>query len=198
VGRWGLAEDHRVRPVVARACRGFTLIELMVTVAVIAILAVVAIPNLRDLVHNNRLRAASNELVASLQAARMEAVRLNTPAQVCRSADGATCIGSNGNWAGWVVLADLDKNGTADIVRTGTFNPSVLIATSPAVDDGAITFGPDGLARDAAGLPMEAALAACITGTALPENRRTVEVLSGSRFQVATDSQPSCSAPLDP
>ena len=187
-----------MRHSVIRPAKGFTLIELMVTVAVIAILAVVAIPNLRDFVHNNRLRAASNELVASLQAARMEAVRLNSPALVCRSTDGTTCAGSNGNWATWVVLADVDKDGDNDLVRTGTVDPRILVATSAAVANGTVRFSPDGLARTAAGLPLEANVGACITGTALPENRRLVTIRSGSRFMVARDADTGCAAPSNP
>jgi type IV fimbrial biogenesis protein FimT len=168
----------------------------MVTVAVIAILAIVAIPNLRDFVHNNRLRAASNELTAALQAARMEAIRLNSRALVCRSADGATCAGSNGNWTGWVVLADLDKDGAADDrVRSGTLNPAVQVSTSVAIENGTITFFPDGLARGANTLPLDASIGACIQPSGLAQNRRIVRLSTGGRLRVVTDSSSSCAAP---
>lgn len=179
-----------------RPSRGFTLIELMVTVAVIAILAVVAIPNLRDFVHNNRLRATSNELVASLQAARMEAVRLNSNAIVCRSTNGTTCAGGTDAWAAWVVLADVDHDGAADdLVRTGAAAAPVVVSSSESIDNSAVTFGPDGMARTAAGLPLQGSLGACITETALAQNRRVVRIRTGSRFQVVQDASTSCARP---
>src|SRR5690606_10966940 len=69
-----------VRPAVRGARRrgaGFSLIELMVVVAVVAILAVVAYPSLTSVVNSNRLASNANELVASLQHARSEAIRGN-------------------------------------------------------------------------------------------------------------------------
>ena len=58
-----------------KMCRGFTLLELMVTVAVAAILATVAVPGFRDLIQNNRVTTQTNELVSALNFARTEAVK---------------------------------------------------------------------------------------------------------------------------
>lgn len=171
----------------------------MVTVAVVAILAVVAVPSLRDVVQNNRLRAGANELVAALQAARMEAVRLNSRSLVCRSTDGATCANSGGDWTAWVVMADVNHDGNVDdLVRTGSASASVQIANSPAIEDGTIVFRPDGMARTDAGLPLEANLAVCIPSSSLPENRRIVSIAAGSRFSVSHGNDTACAAPTDP
>ena len=171
----------------------------MVTVAVIAILAVVAIPNLRDFAHNNRLRAGSNELVASLQAARMEAVRLNSNTIMCRSTNGTSCAGATGTWATWVVLADTDHDGAIDdLVRTGAIAAPVVATDSAAVTSSRITFGADGMARTAAGLPLQAAMGVCITGTDLPQNRRVVNIFTGSRLQVVQDASTNCARPANP
>lgn len=184
---------------VAPSQQGFTLIELMVTVTVIAILAVVAIPNLRDVVLNNRIRAGANEFVASLQSARMEAVRLNARAVVCRSTDRATCANSNGDWTSWVVLSDVDHDGAVDdLVRTSTANPALLIRSSAAIANGAITFWPDGMARTAAGVPLDANVGVCVSGSALPQNSRVVTIRTGSRFRTAAGNLSGCTAPSDP
>ena len=58
-----------------KMCRGFTLLELMVTVAVVAILATVGVPSFRDLIQNNRVTTQTNELVTALNFARTEAVK---------------------------------------------------------------------------------------------------------------------------
>jgi len=84
---------------------GFTLIELMVTLTVAAILMAVAIPSLQTFVQNDRQWTQANSMVMSLNAARSEAIKQNVPGgvTVCASSDGATCSGAS--WSqGWVVI----------------------------------------------------------------------------------------------
>ena len=81
--------------------RGFTLVELMITLAVAAILLAIAVPSFRTFVQNTRLTTQADTLVYSLNLARNEAVKLDTPVAVCASSDGATCSGAWVN--GWIV-----------------------------------------------------------------------------------------------
>ncbi len=82
--------------------RGFTLIELMVTISVAAILLMVAVPNFNSFLMNNRMATQANDLIAAFNLARSEAVRRGTNITVCASSDQATC---SGGWAqGWVVI----------------------------------------------------------------------------------------------
>lgn len=86
------------------ALRGFTLLELMVTITVAAILATVAVPAFRSFLQNDRLLTEANQLVMSLDFARSEAIKQDASITVCASSDGKTCSGT-ANWtAGWVVL----------------------------------------------------------------------------------------------
>lgn len=96
-----------------RAGRGFTLIELMVTVALLAIGLALGTPYIRDAVMNVRMTGQANDLMADLALARSEAVKRNVRVALCTSANGTTCGGSS--WAdGWLIFPDLNGNGTQD------------------------------------------------------------------------------------
>lgn len=64
---------------------GFTLVELMVTIVVSAILLAIAMPSFRDMILAHKLATAADGVVAAIQTARMEAIKRNAPAQFCGS-----------------------------------------------------------------------------------------------------------------
>lgn len=101
--------------------RAFTLVELMITLLVVAILASVAVPAYQTMVKNNRLTTQVNELVTALLYARSEAVKRSAPVAVCASTDEATCSGTNEWETGWIVFIDEDDDltvdATANIIR---------------------------------------------------------------------------------
>lgn len=87
-----------------RRLDGFTLLELMVTLAVAAILVTIAIPSYRGLVQRNTLTASVNDLVGDLNYARSEAVTRGQNVYLCKSKDEATCE-TDGDWSqGWIVF----------------------------------------------------------------------------------------------
>jgi type IV fimbrial biogenesis protein FimT len=89
---------------------GFTLVELMVTIAIAAVLVGVVIPGFFNLIANNRLTVATNELVTCMHFARSEAVRSEVPVSICASTDGQSCSGDLDWGRGWIIFSD--KNGT--------------------------------------------------------------------------------------
>lgn len=91
---------------------GFTLVELMVTVAVVAILAALAFPSFQGSLRSNRVATASNDLLTSFTLARSEAIRNTRGAGVCASSTGTGC-GNDWN-TGWLVWADSNGNGSMD------------------------------------------------------------------------------------
>ena len=82
---------------------GFTLYELMVTLAVAAIIISFGVPSFQSLVQDNRAVTHTNDLVTALNYARSEATRRGAPIDVCASTDGAACSGANDWTVGWIV-----------------------------------------------------------------------------------------------
>ena len=87
---------------------GFTLVELLTAVAIVAILAGIATPTLRQFAANSRTTAANNSLVSALATARSEALRRSVPVTVCASSNAATCTGAAAiDWSnGWIAFTD--------------------------------------------------------------------------------------------
>jgi len=114
---------------------GFTLIELMITVAVVAVLLVVGVPSLKTFMQTNRLISSTNDLISALHIARTEAIKNNARVSICESSNGKTC-GNTGNWrTGWIVF--IDSNG--DLANTGAPcaapNTDCLLRIHDAFDD---------------------------------------------------------------
>ncbi|WP_420993330.1 GspH/FimT family pseudopilin [Cupriavidus sp. 30B13] len=92
-------------------CRpgGFTLIELMVALSVLAILAAAAIPNFSSFLHRSRITSESSRLVSDIETARSEAARRNATVTICPTMDGASCTD---DWSRRrVIFVDADNDG---------------------------------------------------------------------------------------
>src|SRR4030067_1077024 len=94
---------------------GFTLIELMVTLAVGAILLSVAVPSFSTMIMNNRLITQTNDFVTALNIARSEAIKRSGRVTMCKSNDNTACDISATGWVqGWIIFVDSDNDAQAD------------------------------------------------------------------------------------
>jgi len=128
--------------------RGFTLVELMTSVAVLAVLLVVAAPNLAGFLRSSKVRSAQSELVSSLMLARSEAAKRGATVGVVATA------GSVGNefGGGWKVWIDDNANGAVDVGEVVIrdypgFSGAVVLGKTAGVLP--VAFAPTGFAADA-------------------------------------------------
>lgn len=167
------------------AAGGFTLVELAITVVVLAVLIGISIPLFTGLINGSRLTGNANELVAALQIARTEAIRRNVRTTVCQSADGLTCTNAT-PWRGWIIFADDDGDGVVDageIVRTGVIEQPIQVIPSGNVVNSRIVFRADGLAYAGNNL-LEANMRVCLPVANPNLNARDVNIAVGGRVAV--------------
>ena len=147
-----------------RTQRGFTMLELMVTISLAAIMAAIAAPGMMDLIRSNRLGTAARQLDADLVLARREAIKRNTRVLVCPVGSVAGKCGSGTTaWAqGWLVCHDADLDGDCDNAATGDPNP---IRRHGAIEATLTLTGPAGVARFNPNGTQGAAGAASLTFT---------------------------------
>ncbi|OGA18890.1 MAG: hypothetical protein A3I63_09585 [Betaproteobacteria bacterium RIFCSPLOWO2_02_FULL_66_14] len=123
--------------------RGFTILELIMVVAIVAILAAVGLPSMRDFIRGAEIRDASSEFYAALIAARSEAIKRRANVVVTRA--------NGSNWrGGWTV-----GGGGATLQKMDPLSSNVTVrATAPYVDatpvSSNITYGQNGRVSDGA------------------------------------------------
>jgi len=106
--------------------KGFTIVELMIVIAISAILASLAGPSFSSFINNTSQTSAFSQLQGDLNRARSEAIKRNARVLVCNSTTGTSCSTATDWSSGWVVCFDADANNDCDVTTTSNPNPQVV------------------------------------------------------------------------
>jgi type IV fimbrial biogenesis protein FimT len=189
-----------------RQHHGFTLVELLVAVAVAAVILALGIPSFRTTIASNGVSSLTNDMVGSLAQARSESIRRGERVTMCISGNGTSCA-TSGDWTqGWIVFVDPTRSGTTAVVDTGETIVAVtqrssstpVLKGSSAVSQ-YISFGSDGSARTMTGTSLAGTLRICNDTSALTNSNRARDISISAVGRVSTTTPSSvastCPAP---
>jgi type IV fimbrial biogenesis protein FimT len=164
---------------------GFTLVELMVTLAVVGVLTSIAAPSFRGMVLDTRLSNQANDMLLSLKFTRSEAVKRNARVTMCRSSTGTGCAAAAtgpASWeSGWIVFADGGVVGTVDgadtVLRVQGALPTATVDGAGGVAD-FVSYVGNGQTSAAAGGTQVGIFSLC--GPDATARRRKIALTQGS------------------
>lgn len=170
--------------------KGFTLVELMVTVAIAAILISIAIPSFSSMITNNRLNTISSDLAEVISFARSESIKRNRSITFCRAAAAnSTGCTTGTSWSHWIVKQNVTSSDEDDVINRGSIsshNGSIQVTTDNITNSG-ISFTTDGLARSNSSLLSGAKITVCSTND-IAEPIRNINIGAASQISITKDS----------
>jgi len=132
---------------------GFTIIEVLVAIAVLGVVLTIAVPSFSALITSNRMVSEVNDLVSNLHFARSEAIKRGLPVSVCQSGTSPNCDNPAGDWEqGWIVVVNDGAGGVPQTVLksfAGFKGNDRFTGNGNATD--VITFDRNGFALTSAG-----------------------------------------------
>lgn len=181
--------------------RGFSLLELMITIAVMAILLAIAVPSFRDVIHRNQVSSASNAMLASVNYARSEAVTRGQLVSICPGDKTAGCTSGGKVFdQGWIVYTY--PAGAASANQAYAAATSILLRSMGAQTNASIqaqggtiiTFGQQGQLKPSTPLVFVTCYRDAATGTGVITDKVPgVELDVNGSGSVTTKAAATCS-----
>lgn len=160
----------------------YTLVELLVVIALTAILASLAIPSMSALLNSQRSSSLAFAFLNSLNLARSEAIKRNARVVLCKSADALLCTRSGAWEQGWIVFHDVNNNAELDegeevIELRGAVAPGLRLTGNTPVAN-YVSYSPSGAAKLVSGAFQAGTLTLCLVPVSEPDVRKLI--LSGT------------------
>lgn len=178
-----------------RHVRGFTLVELMITVTIAVVLIMIAVPSFKTITLSNKLTTTVNDLVGAINSARMEAVKRNTNTQFCSNSASANTTDPLGS------ACQPQDIGAVYVLTTP--QPTQVLAGTPGItapiqlngDLTALRFTAQGLAQKVGtSAPYSDVVADICTSQMSTNNHRVITMTAGS-ILVTTTTSGACPSP---
>jgi type IV fimbrial biogenesis protein FimT len=156
---------------------GFTLIELMIVIAIIGIVLAIAVPAFAEIVKKSRISSLSQDLYGAIAYTRSEAIKRGGGVTLCKSADNATCGTTGVTWSnGWIV-----RTTSGTLLRAfGAIPSGYSIAASTSIADS--------LGYDAFGMTASSAIGTFVICADSDETRAKAITILRTRPRMATDT----------
>jgi len=186
-------ECGSVRVAARRRERGFTLVELLITMAVALVLIMIAVPSFKSLTLSNKLNTTANDIINAVHVARMEAVKRNANTQLCSNSAsanttdtlGGACTDANGVVQAGAVYALAGTKFSPVLAGTVGITGAVQLSGNMT----AIRFSGQGLGRGlGAADPQNFVVADICTSQMSKDNHRVIAMTTGSILATTTKS----------
>lgn len=164
--------------------KGFTLVEVLVAVAILGIMLAIAVPSFNAAMLNSKLNSHSNNFLTSSNQARSEAIKRNTTIQLCASTcpvstTTCTCATTGGWEQGWIILA-----GTTTLYRSNPLETGMKMTDASSVRT--LTFQPTGVGS------TQATLTLCQNSPSVGSREKVISVSATGRARITSTSSGSC------
>lgn len=185
---------------VLRQMRGFSLLELIITLLIISLLVSLAMPNFMSRIQDDRLTSQINEFAAALYLTRSEAIKRGGRVTMCKSAESAEsaeCTTDGGWEQGWLIFEDNNSNATFDkdkedlIIKHEPLYQNLQLRGNTSVED-YISYTASGHVKKITNAIMIGSLTLCDNRTDPAVNMKRLLLIASGRFRIENISVNDC------